>query len=122
MKKIHSFWGLLMLCFAPLAASEDVRYSVPLNGEGWSLWFDKEASWQDDQLYLPDEITDLSELPVNAPTGGWQKLVDNPDAVSVKVPGTVEEYLTVSDNPRPEHSVGVSWWYRKIRWRTTNSS
>ena len=114
MKKIHSFLGLLMLCFAPLAASEDVRYSVPLNGEGWSLWFDKEASWQDDQLYLPDEITDLSELPVNAPTGGWQKLVDNPDAVSVKVPGTVEEYLTVSDNPRPEHSVGVSWWYRKI--------
>ena len=54
-------------------------------------------------------------LPVNRPTGGWQVLSNNPDAVSVEVPGTVEEYLTVSDNPRPEDFRGVSWWYRKIK-------
>ena len=53
-------------------------------------------------------------LPVNTPTGGWQALNDNLDAVSVEVPGTVEEYLTTSDNPRPEDFKGVSWWYRKI--------
>ena len=39
---------------------------------------------------------------------------NNPNAVSVEVPGTVEEYLTVSNNPRPEDFRGVSWWYRKI--------
>ena len=53
-------------------------------------------------------------LPVNVPTGGWQTLSHNPDAVPVEVPGTVEEYLTVTDNPRPENFRGVSWWYRKI--------
>ena len=114
MKKIQLFCLLCFLCAAPLAANDDGRYSLPLNGEGWSLWFDKQADWQNDRLYLPDEITDLSELPVNAPTGGWQTLENNSEAIQVKVPGTVEEYLTVSDNPRPEHSVGVSWWYRSI--------
>lgn len=90
------------------------RYTIPLTGGGWSLWLDKEASWQNDRLYLPHEITDLSLLPVNVPTGGWQTLSHNPDAVPVEVPGTVEEYLTVTDNPRPENFRGVSWWYRKI--------
>lgn len=94
--------------------AEEGRHTIILTGGGWSLWFDKEASWQNDRLYLPHEATDLSLLPVNSPTGGWQVLDNNPDAISVKVPGTVEEYLTVSDNPRPEDFRGVSWWYRKI--------
>lgn len=102
-----------LLCFSGYA--QNGRYTIPLVGKGWSLWFDKEASWQNDRLYLPHEITDLSLLPVNQPTGGWQVLDNNPDAVPVEVPGTVEEYLTKTDNPRPEHSQGVSWWYRKIK-------
>jgi len=102
-----------LLCFSSYA--QNGRYTIPLVGKGWSLWFDKEASWQNDRLYLPHEITDLSLLPVNQPTGGWQVLDNNPDAVPVEVPGTVEEYLTKTDNPRPEHSQGVSWWYRKIK-------
>ena len=107
------FWVFYLLCAFSAHAGEG-RYTSPLTGGGWSLWLDKEASWQNDRLYLPHEITDLSLLPVNVPTGGWQTLSHNPDAVPVEVPGTVEEYLTVTDNPRPENFRGVSWWYRKI--------
>ena len=114
MKKYSPLAFLFSLFFAVSAYAGEGRYTLPLTGGGWSLWLDKEASWQNDRLYLPHEITDLSLLPVNTPTGGWQALNDNPDAVSVEVPGTVEEYLTTSDNPRPEDFKGVSWWYRKI--------
>ena len=107
------FWVFYLLCAFSAHAGEG-RYTIPLTGGGWSLWLDKEASWQNDRLYLPHEITDLSLLPVNVPTGGWQTLSHNPDAVPVEVPGTVEEYLPVTDNPRPENFRGVSWWYRKI--------
>ncbi len=107
------FWVFYLLCAFSAHAGEG-RYTIPLTGGGWSLWLDKEASWKNDRLYLPHEITDLSLLPVNVPTGGWQTLSHNPDAVPVEVPGTVEEYLTVTDNPRPENFRGVSWWYRKI--------
>lgn len=105
---------VFLLSAVSAAWADGGRYTMSLDGGGWSLWLDKEASWQNDKLYLPDEATDLSKLPVNPPTGGWQRLEGNKDAVQVKVPGTVEEYMTVSDNPRPEHSIGVSWWYRTI--------
>ena len=96
------------------AASQPAgRFTLPLSGEGWYLQFDREASWQHDRLYLPDEARDLTQLPVNPPTGGWAQL--QPDgARAVQVPGTVEEYLTVSDNPRPENWTGVSWWFRPL--------
>ena len=114
MKKYFPLFGVFYLLCAFSAHAGEGRYTIPLTGGGWSLWLDKEASWQNDRLYLPHEITDLSLLPVNVPTGGWQTLSHNPDAVPVEVPGTVEEYLTVTDNPRPENFRGVSWWYRKI--------
>jgi hypothetical protein len=105
----------LFLCLLGLNASgKDGRETISLSGDGWWLWRDKEASWQNDQLYLPNEITDLALLPVNEPTGGWNVLTDKIGAVPVSVPGTVEEYLTRSDNPRPEHFTGVSWWFRDL--------
>lgn len=113
-KYFSLFFVFYLLCGFSANAGEG-RYTIPLTGSGWSLWFDKEAEWQNDRLYLPNEITDLSILPVNEPTGGWQILNHNPNAVPVEVPGTVEEYLTSTDNPRPEHFRGVSWWYRKIK-------
>jgi len=114
MKKIIvSLIMYVFICGTFVSASEG-RYTMQLNGDGWKLWQDKEASWQEDRLYLPQEISDLSLLPVNPPTGGWQILNNSSHGKSVSVPGTVEEYLTVSDNPRPEDFLGVSWWYRKI--------
>ncbi|MCD7939545.1 MAG: PA14 domain-containing protein [Bacteroides intestinalis] len=114
MKKYSPLASLFFLLFVVSVHAGEGRYTMPLTEGSWLLWLDKEASWQNDRLYLPHEITDLSLLPVNKPTGGWQVLDNNPNAVSVKVPGTVEEYLTASDNPRPEDFKGVSWWYRKI--------
>ncbi|GAB6012915.1 PA14 domain-containing protein [Viscerimonas tarda] len=89
------------------------RTAINLSGAGWRLCLDKEASWKNDKLYLPDEAKDLSKLPVNAPTGGWNVLNESA-GLSVSVPGTVEEYLTTSDYPRPENFVGVSWWFRTL--------
>lgn len=90
------------------------RYTQPLVGDGWYLWQDKKAEWKSDKLFLPEEVTDLSLLPVNAPTGGWEQLNET-NAKAVHIPGTVEEYNTVSDHPSPEDGTGVSWWFRTIK-------
>ena len=137
MKKYALLLCLFSFLLANTVCAEEGRNTIQLTGKGWTLWLDKKAEWKDDRLYLPSEIrnlstpqmavtqpemiylpsetTDLSALPVNEPTGGWNVLNNNPKAVPVEVPGTVEEYLTTSDNPRPEHFLGVSWWYRKLR-------
>lgn len=121
LKYLSIFCFFSMFTFLQGYAKEG-RHTILLTGGGWSLWLDKEASWQNDRLYLPHEVTDLSLLPVNPPTGGWQVLENNPDAVAVNIPGTVEEYLTVSDTPRPEDFRGVSWWYRKITLPVTQKN
>ena len=96
-----------------LAGTAGPRQTIKLDGEGWMLWIDKSADWQNDRLYLPGEF-DLAKLPVNPPTGGWSVLEDKLEAIPVSVPGTVELYTTKSANPRPEDSMGVSWWYRTL--------
>jgi beta-galactosidase len=90
--------------------------------DSWRLWVDKTAPWQNDKLFLPDEV-DLAKLPINPPTGGWDVLNDQA-GISVTLPGTVEEHywgqapLPVA-GPRPQDVVGlagnylgVSWWWR----------
>lgn len=114
MRKFSLLFLFFLSLFADVTGTEDGRHTVSLTGKGWNLWFDKVAEWQNDRLFLPDEAADLSALPVNPPTGGWTVLDSNQKSIAVEVPGTVEEYLTVSDAPRPEHSQGVSWWYRKL--------
>ena len=92
--------------------------------DSWRLWLDQKAEWQNDRLYLPDEV-DLAKLPVNAPTGGW-KILTEEAGIPVTLPGTVEEHywgqkpLPVA-GPHPEDVVslnspykGVSWWYRSF--------
>lgn len=107
------------ICFAVQKTNIDTelfskgRYTINLSDNNWWLWKDTHAIWEKDKLYLPQDIKDLSDLPVNSPTGGWDVL-NHQNALSVKVPGTVEEYFTTSDNPRPEHQIGVSWWFRTI--------
>lgn len=74
MNKYISLFSLLCLLCTLSVSAEEGRYTIPLTGDGWSLWLDKEAEWRTDRLYLPHEVTDLSLLPVNEPTGGWQTL------------------------------------------------
>jgi len=91
--------------------------------DSWRLWLDEKAEWKNDKIYLPDEV-DLTKLPVNPPSGGWNTLSDQA-GIPVTLPGTVEEHYwgkkplpTASpDKPRDIVSLGssykgVSWWYR----------
>jgi len=89
----------------------------------WRLWLDPKAAWQDDTLYLPDDVK-LKELPVNPPTGGWAVLSDQA-GIGVSLPATVEQFhwnqppsrTTDSTNPSAVVAAdgsyqGVSWWYQ----------
>jgi beta-galactosidase len=104
------------------ASAEDISIS------GWRLWLDREAHWQDDALFLPDEV-DVAKLPVNIPTGGWEVLSDQ-QGLAVTLPSTVEEHYwgkfgtrlytkheaqRGADTSFPNGNyLGVSWWWREI--------
>src|SRR5262249_22994237 len=91
------------------ATAQESRVEMDLSGPGWQLWVDKEAQWENDQLFLPP--VDIRKLPVNLPTGGWGAW--DHGAVDVSVPGTVEEYLHPGNGPAGDIK-GVSWWFRKV--------
>jgi hypothetical protein len=91
--------------------------------QGWRLWLDPKATWWDDTLYLPEDVN-LTNLPVNPPTGGWAVLNDQA-GIGVSLPATVEQYYfnkapaRTAASTKPSDIVaadgyyqGVSWWYR----------
>jgi len=81
---------------------------IDLSGSGWSLWQDKEAQWKNDELFLPP--VDLSKVPANPPTGGWERLGAG-KGVAASVPGTAEDYLG-DGNGKNSAITGVTWWSR----------
>jgi hypothetical protein len=130
------FAGILYI--ARIAAATE---TVVVPDDGWRLWPDTKATWQDDTLYLPEEAADVSKLPVNPPTGGWDVLSAR-QGVEVSLPATVEQYFwgvfglrqcnpdeygyapgsakatadpakldTQAQNGNYE---GVSWWWRSV--------
>ncbi len=118
---------LLMVFGAGCAANVDTvasdkspRTEIRLSGDGWKLWRDVEAQWKNDELFLPP--VDISKLPVNPPTGGWPDMYSDKEAISVSVPGTVEEYFwdEIQGNQKTDESselgdyLGVSWWWRTM--------
>ncbi len=112
---------------------------APLNGvavpdEGWTLLVDREAKWQDDAIFLPEDVR-LGELPAHPPTGGWAALDEPvgsvPFSKAVTLPSTVEqhfwdqfgersytggEYTYERDDTVPQNGAyrGVSWWWRSL--------
>ena len=88
------------------------RIVTDLSDNDWKLWPDTAAPWQNDTLFLPG--TDLSKIPVNIPTGGWDAL-ENAQGKTVHLPATVEEYYW-GKNGNP---FGVSGNYLGISWFTT---
>ena len=84
---------------------------MSLSGPAWSLWHDKAAAWKDDPLFVPP--VDLSKVPANAPTGGWDALGKG-TVTTAAVPGTVEEYLQTTPGPAGDLT-GVSWWWRSVQ-------
>ncbi|MGB6973914.1 MAG: sugar-binding domain-containing protein [Terracidiphilus sp.] len=112
------------------SASESVTL---LPDDDWRLWIDKSAAWEDDAIYLPEDL-DLATLPIHPPTGGWRALyrrTGGTDFAVVTLPSTVEqhfweafgqrpytpqEYRYADDDPVPQNGAyrGVSWWWRPI--------
>ncbi len=101
--------------------------------EGWNLWIDEKAQWEDDAIFLPGDV-DLAKLPVNAPTDGWPSLYARKSGdgfAVVTLPATVEqyfwgkfgsraytpdEYRWAATDPDVKNGAyrGVSWWWRDV--------
>jgi len=106
--------------------SSDTTLTIP--DKGWRLWLDRQAPWQEDSIYLPDEVV-IPKLPVNPPTGGWESL-NNSNGISVTLPTSVEEHFWGVNGLRPYKEeyfyeaqdtvvkngnyLGVSWWWQDI--------
>ena len=121
---------------SPAQPGTGVQHETPFGAsgrmipdDGWRMWPDREAKWESDAIYLPED-THLEQLPVNAPTGGWSALHAN-QGIALALPATVEQYFWGKFGLRPyttdeygyanvDHEVkagnykGVSWWWRAI--------
>lgn len=106
---------IIMVLLPGIVSAQSGRTEVELSGDGWNLWLDHAAVWAHDAVYLPP--VDISNLPVNPPTVGWEAL-HNGDASDkiVEVPGTVEQHYWGEIGGIIPNSggdfVGVSWWSR----------
>jgi len=127
MKKSLVLFPVLAACLLSPALAENGQN---LGTDGWKLWLDRKADWQNDELFLPP--ADLAKLPIHEPSGGWDKLfskslpekevkrvVADPSlSLDVQVPGTVEEFTwdaLSGDRGGLGNSgnyEGVSWWGR----------
>ena len=112
-----------------LFAGEAAEAEVEIPDDGWRLWPDTAAAWQEDALFLPDEVK-LASLPVRPPTGGWEAL-NARQGVEVALPASVEQYYWGKLGARPytvaeyEYAAtdakvlngayrGVSWFWRNF--------
>ena len=80
---------VLMSLFGNVVCAQN-RIEIDLSGQGWSLWQDQNANWQNDPFFLPP--VNVSSLPVNIPSDGWESL-SKPTIKEVTVPSTAEMYL-----------------------------
>ena len=107
---------VVSLPLASAASAEPGRCEQSLSGPGWRLWLDHGAVWANDEVYMPP--VELSKLPMNPPTCGWDKLDTEYDKI-VDVPGTVEQhYWGAIGGAIPDVGGdyrGVSWWSRTFR-------
>ncbi len=104
------------------------RIELSIPDTGWQLWPDTAAIWRKDKLFLPGEFH-LDQLPVNAPTCGWDAL--SSVGIPVRLPSTVEQHFWGKLSKRPYKNdeyyyalydtslmngnyEGVSWWSKEI--------
>src|SRR5580693_7839154 len=66
------------------------KNGVVIPDEGWRMWPDTKAAWQNDEIFLPEDV-EFQKLPTNPPTGGWEVLRDQL-GTELTLPATVEQY------------------------------
>lgn len=91
-------------------AQESSRVSLDLSKLNWHAVLDKKATWKDDKLYLPAEVM-LSQMPVNAPSCGWEKLYQKTETPTT-LPTTMELLFSNGINSYTYH--GVSWLWCEV--------
>ena len=108
---------------------------IEISDQGWNLWLDKSAKWQDDDIFLPKDVN-LEKLPINTPTIGWNNLGGS-DSIKIDLPSTVEQHFWGTNGLRPYTSdeyryaevdnipqygayTGVSWWWRSFEISQTS--
>ena len=97
------------------------RTVIDISNNDWGLFRDFDAGWIDDDIYMPP--VDLTSLPLNPPTCGWDALQDRIEK-TVHLPATVEEHFW-GDNGNTESVAGdwrgVSWWVLGLNRRARPS-
>jgi beta-galactosidase len=111
-----------------LLARSAARSSIPIPDDGWRLWPDSAASWENDEIFLPDEV-DLSQLSQHPPTGGWAAL-NSRQGIPVTLPASAEQYYWGRFGPRAytaneyEYADGdpevINGAYRGVSWYWRN--
>ena len=66
------------------------KNGVMIPDEGWRMWPDTKAAWQNDEIFLPEDV-DLQKLPANPPTGGWE-ILGQERGTELTLPATVEQF------------------------------
>ena len=87
---------------------------VDISENQWNIWLDYDAEWENDALYLPP--VDITALPVNEPTLGWDGLYAA-ERKATTIPATVEQYFwgqNGNDFGVAGNYVGVSWFSTEI--------
>ncbi|MFC1528336.1 glycoside hydrolase family 2 protein [Candidatus Latescibacterota bacterium] len=108
--KVCFFMVYSVLLYSGTAGAYPGRYEKEISGEDWILWLDREADWKNDSIYMPP--VDITEIPVNPPTCGWDMFDRVGEKIKVTVPGTVEEYRWgANGNP-----IGIAGDYRGVSW------
>src|ERR1700678_119720 len=77
------------------------KNGVMVPDEGWRMWPDTKASWQNDEIFLPEDLK-MSGLPTNPPTGGWDVL-HSQLGTELTLPATVEQFHWGLTGFRPYH-------------------
>jgi hypothetical protein len=105
-----TFWILILSLGIILSGCSKEREKIELTGAGWKAWMDSEATWENDTLFLPGEISNIDDLPHNMPSGGWSVL----DTIGMKcfIPATIEELFSGGINTWTYH--GVSWFWKDV--------
>jgi hypothetical protein len=102
----RQFAGLTgALTLAPAASAAALGRNMVVPDDGWQLWLDRSANWQDDAIYLPDDVN-LKTMPVNPPTGGWKVLQDG--GIAVTLPSTVEQHCWGASRPYTRFKTGLT--------------